>query len=66
MGLLAEGRSFVHESLLGTRFSGRVSGRTAIGDYPSIVTDIEGSAWITGEHTFVLDDRDPLQYGVRT
>jgi proline racemase len=66
MGLLAEDRSFVHESLLGTRFSGRVTGRTAIGDYPSIVTDIEGSAWITGEHTFVLDDRDPLQYGVRT
>jgi proline racemase len=66
MGLLAEDRPFVHESLLGTRFSGRVSRRTAIGDYPSIVTEIEGSAWITGEHTFVLDDDDPLKYGVRT
>ena len=66
MGLLAEDRPFVHESLLGTRFSGRVSSRTAVGDYPSIVTDIEGSAWITGEHTFVLDDRDPLKHGFRS
>ena len=66
MGLLAEDRPFVHESLLGTRFSGRVSGRTAIGDYPAIITDIGGSAWIIGEHTFVLDDDDPLKYGVRT
>jgi proline racemase len=66
MGLLAEDRPFVHESLLGTRFSGRVSRRTAIADYASIVTDIEGSAWITGEHTFVLDEDDPFKYGFRS
>jgi proline racemase len=56
----------VHESLLGTRFNGRVSGRTAIGDYSAIVTDIEGSAWVTGEHTFVLDDHDPLKHGFKS
>ena len=66
MGLLAEDGLFVHEGLLGTRFAGRVSGRTAVGDYPAIVTDIEGSAWITGEHTFVLDDADPFKYGFRS
>lgn len=66
MGLLAEDGLFVHESLLGTRFNGRVSGRTAIGDYSAIVTDIEGSAWVTGEHTFVLDDHDPLKHGFKS
>jgi len=66
MGLLAEDRPFVHESVLGTRFTGQLSGRTAIGDYPSIVTDIEGTAWVTGEHTFVLDDHDPLKYGFKS
>jgi proline racemase len=66
MGLLGEDRPFVHESLLGTRFSGRVSGRTVGGDYSALVTDIEGSAWITGEHTFIVDDRDPLKWGFRS
>jgi proline racemase len=66
MGLLGEDRPFVHESLLGTRFSGRVSGRTQVGEYPALVTEIEGSAWITGEHTFVLDEGDPWRLGFRS
>jgi proline racemase len=66
MGLLGADRPFVHESLLGTRFSGRVSGRTVVGDYSALVTDIEGSAWITGEHTFIVDERDPLKRGFRS
>ena len=32
-------------------------------DYPALVTEIEGSAWITGEHTFFLDDDDPFREG---
>ena len=66
MGLLGEQRPFVHESIIGTRFTGRVTGRTAVGEHPAIVTEIEGSAWITGEHTFIVDERDPLRNGVRT
>ena len=57
MGLLGEERPFVHESLIGTRFNGRVAGRTAVGDFQAIVPEIEGSAWITGEHTFLVDER---------
>jgi proline racemase len=30
-----------------------------------VVTEIEGSAWITGEHAFAIDDRDPLKDGFR-
>jgi proline racemase len=65
MGLLAADRPFVHESLIGTIFTGRVAGRTAIGEYQAIVPEIEGSAWITGEHTFLIDDDDPLKGGFR-
>ena len=65
MGLLGDQKPFVHESLIGTRFSGRVASRTVVGDYQAIVPEIEGSAWITGEHTFLVDDADPLKDGFR-
>jgi proline racemase len=65
MGLLDGERPFVHESLIGTRFNGRVASRTIVGEYPAIVPEIEGSAWITGEHTFLVDDDDPLKAGFR-
>jgi len=65
MGLLAGDRPFVHESLIGTRFLGRVVGRTAVGELGAVVPEIEGSAWITGEHTFLIDQRDPLRDGFR-
>ncbi len=65
MGLLGDEKPFVHESLIGTRFTGRVASRTAVGEYPAIVPEIEGSAWITGEHTFLVDDTDPLKGGFR-
>jgi proline racemase len=63
MGLLPEGQAFVHESLLGALFRGRPLQRTVIGDVPALITEVEGSAWITGEHTFFLDDDDPLREG---
>ena len=65
MGLLDDERPFVHESLIGTRFTGRAAGRGAVGEFPAIVPEIEGSAWITGEHTFIVDDADPLRNGFR-
>jgi trans-L-3-hydroxyproline dehydratase len=65
MGLLGSDKPFVHESLIGTRFNGRVVSRTEVGEYPSIVPEIEGSAWITGEHTFLVDETDPLREGFR-
>jgi len=65
MGLLAPDRPFRHESIVGTVFSGRVMSRTRVGDYDAIVPELEGSAWVTGEHTFIVDDDDPLAEGFR-
>jgi proline racemase len=63
MGLLAEDQTFVHESLTGALFRGRAVRRTVVGDLPALVPEIEGSAWVTGEHTFLVDDDDPYREG---
>ncbi len=65
MGLLLDDVPFVHESIVGTTFKGRVVERVVVGDRPAIVPEIEGSAWITGEHTFLIDGDDPLKSGFR-
>jgi trans-L-3-hydroxyproline dehydratase len=63
MGLLPEHEAFVHESLIGSLFRGRIVRRTQVGEFPAIVPQIEGTAWITAEHTFYVDDNDPLHDG---
>ena len=64
MGLLSEDQPFVHEGLYGSLLRGRILRRTLVGDLPAIVTEVEGAAWITGEHTFHLADDDPFREGV--
>src|SRR5262245_49734367 len=63
MGLLDDQRPFVHESVIGTTVTGRVAGRTMVGEHQSIVPEIQGSAWITGEHTFIVNPDDPFPRG---
>lgn len=63
MGLLPDGQFFVHEGLTGALIRGRAVQRTIVGDFPAVVTQLEGAAWVTGEHTFLLDDDDPLGEG---
>lgn len=65
MGVLSDDVPFVHESIVGTLFKGRLAGRTQIEERAAIVPEIEGSAWITGEHTFLIDGDDPLKAGFR-
>jgi proline racemase len=65
MGLMPAGRAFGHESLIGTLFNGRITGRTRVGDLDAILPELEGSAWTTGEHVFLVDDEDPLKDGFR-
>jgi trans-L-3-hydroxyproline dehydratase len=65
MGVLAPGQTFTHESIIGTTFRGRLKGDTSVADLPAIVPEVEGEAYITGDHTFILDDRDPLKFGFR-
>ena len=63
MGLLQEDQTFVNESLTGALFRGRIVRRTEIGDRSAIVPEVAGTAWITGEHTFLLNEDDPFREG---
>jgi proline racemase len=63
MGLLQRDQAFVHESIIGTLHRGRVTARTQVGEHAAIIAEIEATAWITGEHTFFIDDDDPLKDG---
>ena len=63
MGVLGLDQPFVHESLIGTRFTGTIRRRVSVGDLEAIVPEIQGSAWITVEHVFLVDDDDPLREG---
>ena len=65
MGLLGPEQTFVHESIIGTRFRGRIAGETMVGEFPAILPEVEGEAYITGENVFLIDDVDPLRYGFR-
>jgi trans-L-3-hydroxyproline dehydratase len=63
MGLLPEDQLFVHESLTGALFRGRLARRTLVGGLPALVPEVEGTAWITGEHVLHVDEDDPLREG---
>jgi proline racemase len=65
MGMLPPDHVFTHESIIDTTFRGRILERTTVADLPAIVPEIEGSASITGEHTFIVSDDDPLAEGFR-
>jgi trans-L-3-hydroxyproline dehydratase len=65
MGVLGPDQTFTHESIIGTRFRGRVAGTSVVGELPAVIPEIEGEAFITGDSTFVIDDDDPLRYGFR-
>jgi len=62
-GKLAVGEVFVYESILGTRFKGRILEEVKVGEYDAISPEITGSAFITGFNHFVIDPDDPLAYG---
>ena len=62
-GKLKEGDAFVHESIILSTFTGRIEGRTTVGDRPAIIPSIEGWARVTGFNTITIDDRDPFAHG---
>lgn len=63
-GELGPGDRFVHESIIGTRFTGRVEGLATVGDRPAIVPSIEGWARIHGDNRITVDPGDdPLWAG---
>ena len=62
-GELALGEEFVNESVIGTRFAGRVVEETEVGGVPAVIPEITGRAWITGTGRYLLDPEDPFPAG---
>ncbi len=62
-GRLREGETFVHESIIGSEFEGRIEATTSLGGQPAIVPSIAGWARTTGHNTIFVDDRDPYWRG---
>src|SRR5438874_1455900 len=62
-GELARGDTLMHESIIGGRFGARVIGDAEVAGLPAVITEVEGSAHLTGYHQFVLAPDDPLGTG---
>ena len=62
-GRLQVGQAFVHESYIGSRFTGRVEAETEVGGRPAIIPSVEGSAIATGLNEIWIDDEDVFAHG---
>src|SRR5919107_3761583 len=58
-GALRDGQAWRNDSIVGTTFTARAVGQAPDG----LLTEVEGNAFRTGEHRFLLDPRDPLGTG---
>jgi trans-L-3-hydroxyproline dehydratase len=57
------GEPMVVESIIGSRFTGRIVGTTTFGPHPAITPEVKGTAHITGRHEFLFDPADPRRDG---
>jgi 4-hydroxyproline epimerase len=63
-GKLQKGDKFIHESIIGSQFIGRVEDVVQLGDKQAIIPSIEGWARIYGHNTITIDDEDdPYAFG---
>jgi proline racemase len=62
-GRLPRGGELVHRSIVDTVFTARVVDDADVAGIPAVVTEVEGSAFRTGEHVFRLDPDDPVGDG---
>jgi proline racemase len=62
-GLLKPGDDFIHESIIGSLFHGRIESETTVNGRPAILPSIEGWAQVYGHNTIWVDDNDPYAYG---
>src|SRR5680860_863564 len=62
-GSLGPGETLTHDSIVGTRFVARFDGGAESGGRATVVPEVTGNAFKTGEHVFILDERDALGTG---
>ncbi|MEA2451729.1 MAG: proline racemase [Actinomycetota bacterium] len=62
-GTLPRGEELQHHGIVGTVFSGKVTGDSPIGSMQAVITEVEGTAHRTGTHVFELEVQDDLGTG---
>jgi 4-hydroxyproline epimerase len=62
-GQLEEGENFIHESIIGSTFTGTVEGITKVGDHKAIIPGIQGWARSYGYNSITIDEEDPFAFG---
>ncbi len=62
-GKLKIGEPFIHESFIGSKFTGRVVEETTLAGKKAIIPSIQGWAQVTGYNNIIIDDDDPYAYG---
>jgi len=62
-GEIRIGKPMVIESIIDTTFIGRVVEETTFGPYAAVIPEVEGSAYVTGRNTCMVDPVDPLRDG---
>ena len=62
-GKLKKGDEFIHESIIGSKFIGRIEEETTLDGQKAIIPSIEGWAMIHGFNHIILDDDDPYMQG---
>lgn len=51
------------ESITGSVFKGSIVSEMDYGTFKAVIPQVEGTAHITGKHTFVIDPKDPMKKG---
>jgi Proline racemase len=54
---------FVHESYIGSKFTGQVERESKVGEFNAIVPSVEGWAKVYGYNKILIDDEDPYAHG---
>lgn len=62
-GELEVGESICIESIIDTTFKVKIEKTLKFGNYESLIPKVSGDAFITGTHTFYIDEKDELKYG---
>lgn len=60
---ITTGETFIHESVIGSRFESRIEQETMVSDRKAVVVSVAGQAWITGLTQLGLDPDDPWPNG---
>ncbi|MCD6188986.1 MAG: proline racemase family protein [Thermococcus sp.] len=57
------GEEIIIESIIGSKFTGKIVEETQYGPYKAIIPEVGGTAHIIAKNTFMIDPEDPLKYG---